>query len=152
MRSQADLAETLNQLNATITLRALLVPNKEAITTEQQRSGRFILATNVLDAQALSNDDMLRDYIAQQSTLARFSIPQRPAVFHIRVFSSTKRERVAASRDGYGSMLTRLQLGTTNTTSSPETSAHRLSKISWASQLLLLLCVGCFNVSCRFIW
>lgn len=67
-------------------IRAFLMPNQEAIATEQQRSGRFILATNVLDAQALSNDDMLRDYIAQQSTLARFSIPQRPAVFHIQCF------------------------------------------------------------------
>ena len=87
MPSQADLAKTLNQLNAIITLRAFLVPHQEAIATEQQRSGRFILGTNVLDTQELSNDDVLRDYIAQQSTLAGFSIPQRPAVFHVRVFS-----------------------------------------------------------------
>lgn len=95
MRSQADLAKTLNQLNATITLRALLVPNKEAIATEQQRSGRFILATNVLDAQALSNDDMLREYKAQQSTERGFRFLKDPLFFTSSVFLNSS-ERVAA--------------------------------------------------------
>ena len=86
MPCQADLAKTLNQLNATITLRAFLVPNQEAVATEQQRSGRFILATNVLDAQELSNDDVLRDYIAQQSTERGFRFLKDPLFFTSSVF------------------------------------------------------------------
>ena len=67
-------------------IRAFLVPHKEAIATEQQRSGRFILATNVLDAQALSNDDMLREYKAQQSTERGFRFLKDPLFFTSSVF------------------------------------------------------------------
>ena len=77
---------SLNQLNAIITLRAFLVPHKEAIATEQQRSGRFILGTNVLDTQELSNDDVLRDYIAQQSTERGFRFLKDPLFFTSSVF------------------------------------------------------------------
>lgn len=76
-------------------IRALLVPNKKAIATEQQRSGRFILATNVLNAQALSNDDMLREYKAQQSTERGFRFLKDPLFFTSSVFLNSS-ERVAA--------------------------------------------------------
>lgn len=76
-------------------IHAFLVPNKEAIATEQQRSGRFILATNVLNAQALSNDDVLQEYKAQQSTERGFRFLKDPLFFTSSVFLNSS-ERVAA--------------------------------------------------------
>ena len=38
-------------------IRACIASKEQAIAKEQQRAGRFILATNVLDANELSNDD-----------------------------------------------------------------------------------------------
>jgi len=49
-------------------IQASLVPNQTAIATEQRRAGRFILATNLLDAVEFSNDELLCEYKAQQST------------------------------------------------------------------------------------
>ncbi len=45
-----------------------LEPKETAIQVETKRAGRFILATNVIDAKELSDDDVLREYKAQQST------------------------------------------------------------------------------------
>ena len=57
------------------------MPKEEAIAREQQRSGRFILATNFLDVQELSNDDVLREYKAQQSTERGFRFLKDPLFF-----------------------------------------------------------------------
>jgi transposase len=76
-------------------IRASFMPKEEAIAREQQRSGRFILATNVLDVQELSNDDVLREYKAQQSTERGFRFLKDPLFFTSSVFLNS-RERVAA--------------------------------------------------------
>lgn len=76
-------------------VRAILVPNQLAIATDQQRAGRFILATNVFDAKELSNDDLLREYKAQQSTERGFRFLKDPLFFTSSVFLNST-ERVAA--------------------------------------------------------
>jgi transposase len=76
-------------------IRATLVPNQSAIATQQQRAGRFILATNVLDEQELSDDGILREYKAQQSTERGFRFLKDPLFFTASVFLNTP-ERVAA--------------------------------------------------------
>ncbi|OLT59331.1 hypothetical protein BJP37_10015 [Moorena bouillonii PNG] len=47
---------------------ATLVSIESVIAAERQRAGKFVLATNVLDEQVLSHDQILREYKAQQST------------------------------------------------------------------------------------
>lgn len=76
-------------------VRATVVPNLTAIATEVQRAGRFILATNVLDTEALSNDELLREYKAQQSTERGFRFLKDPLFFTSSVFLNTP-QRVAA--------------------------------------------------------
>jgi hypothetical protein len=46
---------------------ASLSENISAIKIAYQSAGRFILATNILDEESLSNDEMLSEYKAQQS-------------------------------------------------------------------------------------
>lgn len=76
-------------------IRASLIPKPVAIAIEQRRAGRFILATNVLDANELSNDDLLREYKTQQSTERGFRFLKDPLFFTSSVFLNS-RERVAA--------------------------------------------------------
>ncbi|WP_193200996.1 IS1634 family transposase [Nostoc sp. MG11] len=76
-------------------IRAIVVPDEVAIATQKQRTGRFILATNVLDAHQLSNDDLLREYKAQQSTERGFRFLKDPLFFTSSVFLNSP-ERVAA--------------------------------------------------------
>ena len=61
----------------------------------QNIGGRFILATNVLDADKLSNEDVLREYKAQQSTERGFRFLKDPLFFTSTVFLNS-RKRVAA--------------------------------------------------------
>ena len=49
-------------------IQAEIVPKETAITIATEQASRFILATNVLDADKLSNEDVLPEYKAQQST------------------------------------------------------------------------------------
>ena len=53
-------------------LKAELIANQEAISLDKQRQGRFILATNQLDASALSNQEMLIEYKNQIHTEGGF--------------------------------------------------------------------------------
>jgi transposase len=76
-------------------LRAHLVPDQQAIAIQQQRAGRFILATNVLDESELSDDSILHEYKAQQSTERGFRFLKDPLFFTSSVFLNTP-ERVAA--------------------------------------------------------
>ena len=71
------------------------MPNPVAIATEQMQAGRFILATNVLDANELGNDDLLQEYKAQQSTERGFRFLKDPLFFTSSVFLNSP-ERVAA--------------------------------------------------------
>jgi transposase len=55
----------------------------------------FIVATNVLDADQLSNDDLLKEYKAQQSTERGFRFLKDPLFFTSSVFLNSP-QRVAA--------------------------------------------------------
>ncbi len=67
-------------------IEANLIPNSEAITAEQQKAGRFILATNDLDDKQLSNSELLIEYKAQQSTERGFRFLKDPLFFTSSVF------------------------------------------------------------------
>jgi transposase len=91
-------------------IQAEVIPKETAINIERERAGRFILATNVVDANQLSDEDVLREYKAQQSTERGFRFLKDPLFFTSSVFlNSTK--RVAALAMGYGFVLAGLQLG-----------------------------------------
>jgi transposase len=74
---------------------ATLVPQPNAMDVEIQRAGRFILATNVLDEQVLSDEDVLTEYKAQQSTERGFRFLKDPLFFTSSIFLNTP-QRVAA--------------------------------------------------------
>ncbi len=76
-------------------IRATVVADEVAIATEKQRAGRFILATNLLNADEFSNDDLLQEYKAQQSTERGFRFLKDPLFFTSSVFLNSP-ERVAA--------------------------------------------------------
>ena len=65
---------------------ASLIPNQDAIALEERKAGRFILATNVLDKHQLSNDQLLIEYKAQQSTERGFRFLKDPLFFTSSVF------------------------------------------------------------------
>jgi transposase len=73
-------------------IQAEVIPKETAINIERERAGRFILATNVVDANQLSDEDVLREYKAQQSTERGFRFLKDPLFFTSSVFlNSTKR-------------------------------------------------------------
>lgn len=74
---------------------ATLIPQPNAMDVEIQRAGRFILASNVLEEQVLSNDDVLTEYKAQQSTERGFRFLKDPLFFTSSIFLNTP-QRVAA--------------------------------------------------------
>jgi len=47
---------------------ASIVEDSKAVKIARRRAGRFILATNVLDAEILPNDEVLKEYKGQQSS------------------------------------------------------------------------------------
>ena len=74
---------------------ATLIPQPNAMAAEIQRAGRFILASNVLEEQVLSDDDVLTEYKAQQSTERGFRFLKDPLFFTSSIFLNTP-QRVAA--------------------------------------------------------
>ncbi len=71
---------------------ATITSKQTAIDIEVQRAGKFILATNVLDINQLTHDDILREYKSQQSTERGFRFLKDPLFFTSSVFlNSTKR-------------------------------------------------------------
>ncbi|NJK52492.1 MAG: IS1634 family transposase [Leptolyngbyaceae cyanobacterium SU_3_3] len=70
-------------------LNATLQPDEDKISQYRQRSGRFILATNVLDVTVLSADDALKEYKAQQGTERGFRFLKDPLFFASSVFLKT---------------------------------------------------------------
>jgi transposase len=65
----------------------LLVRDEGVIEEARRRSGRFILASNVLDQQRLSNEQMLVEYKAQHDTLERgFRFLKDPLFFASSLF------------------------------------------------------------------
>jgi transposase len=76
-------------------LQGSLTLNEETIALARTRAGRFILATNVLELESLSNEEILSEYKAQQSTERGFRFLKDPMFFASSVFLKTP-ERVAA--------------------------------------------------------
>lgn len=72
-----------------------LAINSELVNKEKNRAGRFILATNVLENQFLSDDELLREYKAQQSIERGFRFLKDPMFFADGIFLKNP-ERVAA--------------------------------------------------------
>ena len=68
------------QISATVS------QDESKINTELLSAGRFIIATNVLDSQELSNDSMLREYKAQQSCERGFGFLKDPLFFADSIF------------------------------------------------------------------
>jgi hypothetical protein len=60
-----------------------------------KRAGKLILATNVLDEQILSDESVLKEYKAQQSTERGFRFLKDPLLFTSSIFLNTPK-RVAA--------------------------------------------------------
>lgn len=58
----------------------------EVIESAKTQAGRFILATNVLDQNELSNESILKEYKAQQSTERGFRFLKNPLFFTSSVF------------------------------------------------------------------
>jgi transposase len=69
--------------------------DQKIIETETRSAGRFVLATNLLDVEELSNDEMLFKYKEQQSSERGFSFLKDPLFFTDSVFLKSA-ERVSA--------------------------------------------------------
>ena len=76
-------------------LQGSLTQNEETIALARAKAGRFVLATNVLDSESLSNEQILCEYKAQQSTERGFRFLKDPLFFASSVFLKTP-ERIAA--------------------------------------------------------
>ncbi len=72
-----------------------LTLKKEVVAKARRRAGRFVLATNVLDSESLSEDNILCEYKQQQCTERGFRFLKDPMFFTSSVFLKTP-ERVAA--------------------------------------------------------
>lgn len=78
--------------HVTYRITATVVSIDSEIDTHRIRCGRFILATNILDAEQFTADDALREYKAQQSTERGFRFLKDPLFFTSSVFlKSAKR-------------------------------------------------------------
>ena len=127
-----------------------MYPNRLQLPLPQNIGGRFILATNVLDADKLSNEDVLHEYKAQQSTEPGFRFLKDPLFFTSTVFLNS-RKRVAALAMvmglcflvyslGHRALRQSLKLGS-------QTIQNQLGKPTATSTL-----PWCFNVSCQLIY
>lgn len=76
-------------------IQARLLRDEAAIDDKQTRSSRFILASNVLDTERYSNDQLLAEYKAQQRVERGFRFLRDPLFFTPSVFLKTP-SRVAA--------------------------------------------------------
>ncbi len=76
-------------------LKAQVVNEQDTIELAKKRAGKFILATNILDDEIISNDEVLREYKGQQSSERGFRFLKDPLFFTSSVFLNTP-SRVAA--------------------------------------------------------
>ena len=76
-------------------IEATLSENSEIIATDKKKAGRFILATNILEAQELSADEILTAYREQQAAERGFAFLKDPLFFADSVFLKTS-ERIEA--------------------------------------------------------
>jgi transposase len=76
-------------------IKAQLEPDTDAIARQTLAAGRFILATNVLDIDQLSCDEMIAKYKEQQSSERGFAFLKDPLFFTDSVFLKSP-ERIEA--------------------------------------------------------
>lgn len=67
-------------------IQAVLEPDLRVIQVQTRQAGRFVLATNVLDVNELSSDEMLGKYKEQQSSERGFGFLKDPLFFTDSVF------------------------------------------------------------------
>ena len=82
-----------NQIKYQIT--GKIETSESSIETEKMKAGRFILATNILDKNELSDEQVLEEYKAQQSNERGFRFLKDPLFFTSSVFVKNP-ERVEA--------------------------------------------------------
>ena len=68
-----------------------LVRDETAIEEELERSGRYLLATNITDTEELTNEDLLTEYKARQSVERGFRFLKDPLFFTQSTFVNTPR-------------------------------------------------------------
>lgn len=76
-------------------VQATLAPDSAVLALAEKRSGRFILATNVLEREEFSDEELLGEYKGQQATERGFRFLKDPLFFTSSVFLKSPR-RVAA--------------------------------------------------------
>lgn len=76
-------------------LSATLQEDESKISRHRKRAGRFILATNILEAESLSADEALKEYKDQQAPERGFRFLKDPLFFASSVFLKTPK-RIAA--------------------------------------------------------
>jgi transposase len=74
---------------------AELLREEAEVRRAKRKAGRFILATNMLDAQALPGEEVLETYLGQQAVERGFRFLKDPLFFTSSVFLKTPK-RVAA--------------------------------------------------------
>jgi len=77
--AKSNKKDSLNEISYQIS--ATVCQDESKINTELLSAGRFIIATNVLNSQELSDDSMLREYKAQQSCERGFGFLKDPLFF-----------------------------------------------------------------------
>nr|WP_253882788.1 IS1634 family transposase [Microcystis aeruginosa] len=84
---ELEYQETLNNKKEKVySCQGVIEKKAEIIKAETERAGRFIIATNVLDKENLSAEEMLDEYKAQQSCERGFRFIKDPLVLADSVF------------------------------------------------------------------
>ena len=80
--SQSQIIENnVNNQNNTYQVTGEIQPNSEVIESYKNRAGRFIIATNRLDYESFTADEMLKKYKEQQNVERGFAFALRSLVF-----------------------------------------------------------------------
>ncbi len=101
-----EIQTTENQLEnqeTTYQITGVIQADSESIELLKKRAGRFIIATNRLDFQSFSPDEMIEKYKEQQHVERGESLSQRPFIFCVkRVFlKSSRRIETMAMSHGF---------------------------------------------------
>lgn len=112
-------------------------------------SGRFILATNVLDAEQLSPDEMIVKYKEQQSAERGFGFLKDPLFFTDSVFLKSP-ERIEALTLIMGLCLLVYTLGQRLLRQNLQLT-NKTVKINWARSQIDLVCAGYSKLFNRFM-
>jgi transposase len=90
--SEIEIIENqVKPLNKTYQITGKIQPNHEVIESYQNRAGRFIIATNRLDNESFSCDEMLRKYKEQQNVERGFAFLKDPLFFADSIFLKSPR-------------------------------------------------------------